>query len=485
MSLNLHYISGVYRICFIFFPYYLTHHYQKFYRLQKIAARNTIFHILISVIFVFVRIFSILLLIVDAHAVLRIDVSKGVVVPEPIAIVSFSDNDGKFSQDGTNISEVIENDLKLSGRFAPINKQLFVEKSNQLVQKKPAAANWRVIGARFLVYGKVLSNGSKLKVSFSVFDVMNSNIMMSATIEGTKNTIRKIAHKISDMVFKRILNEDSYFSCRVVCVKTVKFGINRTTCLIAADHDGKNQQILTETNKLLLMPTPSPDGNSIAFVVNMMNVCTLNLKTMTRATIIGTKQRKLLERGKKMRLQGIVAPRFVDASTIVMTCTMDGKSAIFFYKIGKEFVQETTFSCIQTVPFVRGNTMILTSDASGTEKIYTKSLGSSIISRVGDGSGKQSCPIFVANKIVFVKTADKKFHLCVMNKDGTKERVILSAYFLDSVCPCGGGYVAYEIKHSPNSTSQIGVIHINGYGNRILDIKGDLSQPIFVGYNED
>ncbi len=426
-------------------------------------------------------IFFILCITLNANAVLKISVNKGVIVPDPIAVASFTNSDGSTSQTGTEISKIITNDLQISGRFAPLNEQSFVEKASKLALNGPNAANWRVVGARFLIYGTIVENGNNLTITFTVFDVMNNIKLITATTEGNYASIRKAAHTISDIAFKRILNENSYFSKRIVCVKTVKSGAKRTTCLVVTDHDGENQSTITEQNNLVLMPTSSPDNASIAFVLNMQSVCILNLKTGVRRTIIGVRQQKLLEKAKKMQLQGITAPRFADNDTLVMTCTMDGKSAIFFYKIGKEFVQDTTFSCIQTVPFVKGSTMLFTSDTTGVEKIYTKICGANNITRVGTGSGKQSCPIFVENKIVFVKAEGGKFHLCVMNKDGSGERVIFSAYFLDSVCHCAGGYVAFDIKQNANSNSQIAIIHINGYGYRTVKINGDISQPTFIG----
>ena len=199
-------------------------------------------------------IFFILCITLNANAVLKISVNKGVIVPDPIAVASFTNSDGSTSQTGTEISKIITNDLQISGRFAPLNEQSFVEKASKLALNGPNAANWRVVGARFLIYGTIVENGNNLTITFTVFDVMNNIKLITATTEGNYASIRKAAHTISDIAFKRILNENSYFSKRIVCVKTVKSGAKRTTCLVVTDHDGENQSTITEQNNLVLMP---------------------------------------------------------------------------------------------------------------------------------------------------------------------------------------------------------------------------------------
>lgn len=65
-----------------------------------------------------------------AKAQLKLDITKGVVEPMPIAITDFLSGD----QLGTNISNVIAADLERSGLFAPVDKGAFIEKISILMQ---------------------------------------------------------------------------------------------------------------------------------------------------------------------------------------------------------------------------------------------------------------------------------------------------------------------------------------------------------------
>ena len=62
-----------------------------------------------------------------AAAELRIDITRGVVEPLPIAIVPFAGSDGEMSQIGRDIAGVISADLDRSGLFRPIDERAFIQ----------------------------------------------------------------------------------------------------------------------------------------------------------------------------------------------------------------------------------------------------------------------------------------------------------------------------------------------------------------------
>jgi TolB protein len=89
-----------------------------------------------------------------AKAQLKLDITKGVVEPMPIAITDFLSGD----QLGTNISNVIAADLERSGLFAPVDKGAFIEKISN-PDAAPRFEDWKVINAQALVTGRVTKQG--------------------------------------------------------------------------------------------------------------------------------------------------------------------------------------------------------------------------------------------------------------------------------------------------------------------------------------
>ena len=88
--------------------------------------------------------------VMPAHAVLEIDVNRGVVEPLPVAVTDFLAGDAL----GAEIASVIAADLKRSGLFAPIDKGAFIEKITN-PDVAPRFADWTVINAQALVTGRV------------------------------------------------------------------------------------------------------------------------------------------------------------------------------------------------------------------------------------------------------------------------------------------------------------------------------------------
>ena len=62
-------------------------------------------------------------------AELKIDITKAVVEPIPVAVTSFVGTDSKPSQYGTDIARVIKADLERSGLFKTIDPKAFIQKA--------------------------------------------------------------------------------------------------------------------------------------------------------------------------------------------------------------------------------------------------------------------------------------------------------------------------------------------------------------------
>lgn len=69
------------------------------------------------------------------------------------------------------IAQVITNNLKRSGLFAPIDQAAFIERISN-IDVPPQFANWRQINAQALVTGRATRQGDgRLKAEFRLWDV--------------------------------------------------------------------------------------------------------------------------------------------------------------------------------------------------------------------------------------------------------------------------------------------------------------------------
>ena len=109
---------------------------------------------------------SLLLLIiatVQSNALIEVDITRGNLDPLPIAVSPLStekDTDDNLIKElkeeniGQKISEVVENNLKNSGLFNPLNKDAFLQKPD-IAHLKPRFEDWALIKAQALITGKV------------------------------------------------------------------------------------------------------------------------------------------------------------------------------------------------------------------------------------------------------------------------------------------------------------------------------------------
>ena len=67
---------------------------------------------------------------------------------------------------------VVENNLKQSGLFNPLNKDAFLQKPD-IANLKPRFEDWNLIKAQALVTGKVTLLDEKLRVEFRLWDVLS------------------------------------------------------------------------------------------------------------------------------------------------------------------------------------------------------------------------------------------------------------------------------------------------------------------------
>src|SRR3979490_2788421 len=101
----------------------------------------------------------------------RIIVPEGEFTPLPIAIPNFVAGTPADAEVGVGVSQVITNNLKGSGLFAPIDPAAFIERIAN-IDTAPQFANWKTINAQALVTGRMTRQGDgRLKAEFRLWDV--------------------------------------------------------------------------------------------------------------------------------------------------------------------------------------------------------------------------------------------------------------------------------------------------------------------------
>jgi TolB protein len=382
--------------------------------------------------------------VLPAHAVLEIDVNKGVVEPLPIAITDFLAGDTL----GAEIAGVVAADLRRSGLFAPIDKGAFIEKiSNPDVA--PRFADWTVINAQALVTGRVTTEADgRVRAEFRLWDTFAGQQLVGEQFFANRNNWRRIAHIIADSIYERLTGEKGYFDTRVVYVDESGPKNQRVKRLAIMDQDGANQRFLSDGRSIVLTPRFSPTRQEITYMSYERGQPQVYLLQ------IETGQRELVANFPNMTF----APRFSpDGQKVVMSLLReDGNSNIFAMDLrSRNTTRLTNSNAIDTSPSYSpdGSQIVFTSDRGGRAQIYVMGADGSNPKRISFGDGIYSTPVWSprVDLIAFTKQTAGEFQIGVMRTDGSGERILSSGFLQEGPTWAPNGRVIMFFRQAAGS----------------------------------
>lgn len=414
-----------------------------------------------------------------AHAQLRIDVTKGNLDPFPIAVTNLNGSDQPATNLGAEISQVITNNLRNSGLFAPVSPNSFIEDPRR-ISVLPRFGDWRLIDAQALVTGTVRSRADgRFTIEFRLWDVFGEKQMTGLKFTAPQESWRKIAHKFSDKIYERLTGESGYFDSKIVYVAESGPKDKRIKRLAIVDQDGAGHRYLTNGSDLVLTPRFSPSADVITYLsyeTGQPRVYLMN---------IFTAQKELLGNFPGMTY----APRFSpDGKQVIFAYSNNGNSDVFTMDLQTRATSRLTRNpAIDTSPSFApdGRAVTFNSDRSGAQQIYTMDADGRNAKRISFGNGRYGTPVWSprADLIAFTKIFRGKFYIGVMRYDGTGERLLTESWLDESPTWSPNGRVIQFFRERPSDEqgrgggSKIYSVDLTGYNLRELVTPVDGSDP--------
>lgn len=308
------------------------------------------------------------------YAELVIDV-QGVAQPTPVAIVPFGWK-GDAADMPLDVAEVIINDLRRSGRFAPIPE-------SKMLQKPTNGADvdfqdWSFVGVEAVVVGNVVQEGvNAYTLQFQLFDVFGRKQLVGYRMPASRGTMRGAAHRAADMIYEKLTGIKGVFGTKVAYVTAAQQGQGRLYSLIVSDQDGENEHTIMESTDPIMSPAWSPDSRQLAYVSfegNRSSIFVQTLRTGNRFKV-----------SSKPGING--APAFSpDGRKLVVTLGgVDGNLDIHVLDItSRQTRRLTTHRAIDTEGTWSpdGRYIYFTSDRSGGPQVYRVSVNGGTPERV-------------------------------------------------------------------------------------------------------
>ena len=359
-----------------------------------------------------------------AYAQKRIPIPEGDFVPLPIAIPNFVAGTPSDGEVGVGVTQVITNNLKRSGLFAPIDQAAYLEKVVN-IDVVPQFNNWKSINAQALVTGRMTRQADgRLKAEFRLWDIATGQPLAGQQYFTQPENWRRIAHIISDQIYERLTGEKAYFDSRVVFVDETGAKERRVKRLALMDQDGANVRYLTRGSDLVLTPRFSPSTQEITYMEFGQGDPRVNLLN------IETGQREIVGNFPGMTF----SPRFSpDGQRVIMSLQQGGNSNLFVMDLrSKSTTRLTDTPAIDTSPSYApdGARICFESDRGGKPQIYVMPATGGQAQRISFGEGTYSTPVWSprGDYIAFTKQGGGQFSIGIIKPDGSGERILTSGF---------------------------------------------------------
>jgi len=413
----------------------------------------------------------------NLFARITIEITEGTEGTSPIAVVPFAWQ-GAGQAPPEDIASVIEANLKRSGRFSALPRAEMLSRPSSSINVN--FKDWRLLGSDHIIIGKVqLTSRDQYLVQVQLVDVLREKQLAGFSYPVHKNSMRRLAHQISDVIYEKLTGEKGAFNTRIAYI-TSSGGKKPTYQLYVADADGYNAQSIMSSKDPVMSPAWSADGQYLAYVSFE------NRRSQLYRQEILTGKRQLISRFEGINGAPAWSP---DGRRMAMTLSHKGNPDIYIYDIAsRRFTQLTTNVAIDTEPSWApdGSHILFTSDRGGKPQLYKMPVLGGTPVRVTFEGDYNARGIYSPDGkyIAMVHGRDKRYRIALLEVKTDQMTILTNGYLDESPSFAPNGRILLYATARGN-TGVLSAVSVDGQSqHRLVSKDGDVREPAWSPYNQ-
>ena len=358
----------------------------------------------------------------SAHAdepMIKIAVGEARVKKSRIAYPSIFPQKGSSDPNGylREIRDITTEDLAFSGLFEFVDPAAFIENpaSSGATPGTFKFSDWSTVGAQFLLRAQGQVVGKDVTFEVYLYAVSSSKTLLSKRYSARADSLRKLAHSVSNDVFNSLTGMKGPFTSKIAFVSDV----SGKKEVYVMDYDGHNRIQVTTRRSITMAPAWSPDGKALLFssvASDARNVRNHNLYIYN----LSSGRIEMLSNKKGMNSGAQFSP---DGKEIILTMSFLGNPEIFTMNPQNKVAKRVTDNFGMDVDpsySPKGDFVTFVSDRSGRPMIYKMSASGANPTRLTYAGFYNAAPSWSpsGDKIAFAGWDNNKFDIFIMNSDG-------------------------------------------------------------------
>ncbi|SFR51113.1 Tol-Pal system beta propeller repeat protein TolB [Thiomicrospira sp. ALE5] len=409
------------------------------------------------------------------QANLVIEITEGFENAIPVAVVPFNvEGRGAAPQD---VGEIIQNNLRRSGRFAPVA-------TNRLPQRPTAFEavvfeQWQRLDVDHLIMGQlILRPDGSYDIDVRLVDVLRRQQVLAKRYQQVPaNRLRQAAHQISDELYHELTGVWGAFNTRLAYVTVREEGNERSYSLDVSDSDGHNPRTVLRSRMPIMSPRWSPDGRQIAYVSFEAGRSIIVLQSLDG------RSREVIAEFTGINSTPVWSP---DGRQLAMTLSKDGSANLYVMNMAnRQLRQLTNHPAIDTEPSWSpdGAALYFNSDRRGQPQIFKLDLATNVITRVSFEGRYNASPMVSPNgRHLAMVHANNGFNIGIMDLTNGDFRQVTRTSLAESPSFAPNSDMLVYATNN-RGRGELAVISVDGRASQVLRVQdGQVREPAWGPY---